>query len=250
MRNLAAALTVSAILATVFTAWTPASLNPGELAGQLASAVEQEAEPTQAAGGAEIAEGRGLRIGIVAGHSGVDEESGVQDPGAVCPDGLTELEVNRSIAERVVRRLEAAGFQPDLLEEFDDRLVGYRALALVSVHADSCTPINEQATGYKVSAAVDTAVPDRAQRLVACLADRYGEATGLRYHPDSITRDMTEYHTFYEVHSQTPAVVMEVGFLHLDRNFLTEHPDQAARGIVDGILCYVHNEPIDPAGGS
>lgn len=250
MRNLAAALTVSAILATVFTAWTPASLNPGELASQLASAVEQEAEPTQVPAGAEIAEGRGLRIGIVAGHSGVDEETSVQDPGAVCPDGLTELEVNRSIAERAVRALEAAGFQPDLLDEFDDRLVGYRALALVSIHADSCTPINEQATGYKVSAAVDTIVPDRAQRLVACLADRYGEATGLRYHPDSITRDMTEYHTFYEVHSQTPAVVMEVGFLHLDRNFLTEHPDQAARGIVDGILCYVHNEPIDPAGGS
>lgn len=249
MRNLAAALTVSAVLATLFTAWTPASLNPGELAGQLAAAVDSEAEPTQAPAGGEIAQGRGLRVGLVAGHSGVDEDTGAVDPGAVCPDGLTELEINEAIAERAVRGLEAAGFQPDLLQEFDDRLVGYRALALVSIHADSCTPINDQATGYKVAAAVDTAVPDRAQRLVACLADRYGEATGLRYHPDSITRDMTEYHTFYEVHSQTPAVIIEVGFMHLDRDYLTENPGEAARGIVEGILCYVHNQPIDPAGG-
>lgn len=250
MRNLAVALTASAILATVFTAWTPASLSPGELAGQLAAAVETGPQATAAPAAGEMAEGRGLRIGIVAGHSGVDEDTGVSDPGAVCPDGLTEAEINRSIAERVVRGLEAAGFQPDLLEEFDDRLVGYRALALVSIHADSCTPINDQATGFKVAAAVDTAVPDRAQRLVACLADRYGEATGLRYHPDSITRDMTEYHSFYEVHSQTPAVVMEVGFMYLDREFLTGHPERAARGVVEGILCYIHNEPIDPAAGS
>ncbi len=250
MRNLAVALTTSAILATVFTAWTPASLSPGELAGQLAAAVESEPQMTAAPAAGEMAEDRGLRIGIVAGHSGVDEDTGMSDPGAVCPDGLTEREINESIAERVVRGLEAAGFQPDLLQEFDDRLVGYRALALVSIHADSCTPINDQATGYKVAAAVDTAVPDRAQRLVACLADRYGEATGLRYHPDSITRDMTGYHTFYEIHSQTPAVIIEVGFMYLDRGFLTEHPERAARGVVEGVLCYIHNEPIDPAGGS
>ncbi len=241
MRNLAVTLTVAAVLATVFTAWTPASLSPGELAGQMAAALEG-AEPTQpvAAGGSD----ESLHIGIVAGHAGEDPETGVVDPGAVCDDGLTELEVNADVAERAVQGLEAAGFEVDLLEEFDDRLVGYRAVALVSIHADSCLPINEQATGYKVTAALDTSVPDRAQRLVACLADRYGEATGLRYHPDSITRDMTGYHTFYEIHSQTPAAIIETGFLYLDRDFLTEEPEKAARGVVEGILCYVNNEPI------
>ncbi|MFP3855045.1 MAG: N-acetylmuramoyl-L-alanine amidase [Anaerolineales bacterium] len=249
MRNLAVTLIVAAALATVFTAWTPASLSPGELAGQLAAALEGEIAPTaQAVLGASPTES-GLRIGIVAGHSGVDPDLGTVDPGAVCDDGLTELEVNEDIAGKVVRGLEAAGLNPVLLEEFDDRLVGYRAVALVSIHADSCLPINEQATGYKVSAALDTSVPDRAQRLVACLADRYGQTTGLRYHPDSITRDMTEYHTFYEVHSQTPAVVIETGFLYLDRGFLTQESEKAAQGIVEGILCYINNEPIDPAGG-
>jgi N-acetylmuramoyl-L-alanine amidase len=54
---------------------------------------------------------------------------------------------------------------------------------------------------------------------------------------------MTEYHTFYEIHNQTPAAIIETGFLYLDRDFLTTHPDQAAQGIVDGILCFVNNEP-------
>jgi N-acetylmuramoyl-L-alanine amidase len=90
---------------------------------------------------------------------------------------------------------------------------------------------------------VDTAVPDRSQRLVACVADRYGRATGLRFHPNSVTLDMTEYHSFYEIHSQTPAAIIEVGFLFLDQGFLVEEPDKAARGIVDGLLCFVNNEP-------
>lgn len=249
MRHLAVALTMAAVLATVFTAWTPASLAPYEIAGQLASALDGEAEATPlplanpGADGEEL-----LRVGIVAGHSGIDPDLGFEDPGAVCPDGLTELQVNQEIAQRVVRGLNAAGLQADLLEEFDNQLVGYRAVALVSIHADSCLPINDDATGFKVSAALDNAVPDKAQRLVACLADRYEGATELRYHRFSITRDMTEYHTFYEINSQTPAVVIETGFLHLDRDFLTENPEDAARGIVEGVLCYVNNEPIELPG--
>jgi N-acetylmuramoyl-L-alanine amidase len=54
---------------------------------------------------------------------------------------------------------------------------------------------------------------------------------------------MTEYHTFNEVHSETPAVIIEVGFLFMDRDFMTRNPDRAARGIVDGVLCFLNNEP-------
>ncbi len=251
MRNLGLTLVVSGILATVFTAWTPASLNPGELAAQLAAAVESGPVPTalpQAAIG-DVTGSRNLVIGIVSGHSGINPDLGLPDPGAVCPDGLNERDVNLQVAKLVVRGLEAAGFKPDLLEEFDKRLVGYRAVALVSIHADSCQPINSEATGYKVSSALDTAIPDRAQRLTACIADRYGQATGLRYHPNSVTTDMTSYHSFYEINSQTPAAIIETGFLYLDREFLTGHPEDAARGIVEGILCYVNNEPVNlPAG--
>ncbi len=245
MHHLGVVLGVALVLATVFTAWTPATLSPGELAARLAAALEaraREPEPTTEAVAA-VPEVTQLRVGIVAGHSGPNPQTGLEDPGAVCPDGLTEVQVNRGIAELVVRGLEAAGFRVDLLEEFDPRLTGYRAVALVSIHADSCLAVNEDATGYKVSAALDTAVPEKAQRLVACLVDRYGQATGLKFHPGSITRDMTDYHTFYEIHSQTPAVIIETGFLYLDRQLLTKNPERPARGVVEGVLCYVNNEP-------
>jgi len=245
LRYVGIVLAASALFATAFTAWTPASLSPGEFVEELLRAASAgPAEVEQAPSGDEILPAEsGLRIGIVAGHSGPNLDSGYVDPGAVCEDGLTELEVNQNIANLVVRSLQAAGYNAEPLEEWDPRLTGYRSVALVSIHADSCLAINNDATGYKVSAALDTAVPDRAQRLVACLADRYSEATGLRFHPDTITRDMTEYHTFYEINSDTPAVIIETGFLYLDREFLTREPERAARGIAQGLLCYINNEP-------
>ncbi len=215
---------------------------------EAASAQPPRLEPV--VGGEILPAQSGIRIGIVAGHSGAAPDSGYVDPGAVCDDGLTELEVNQSIANLVTRSLQAAGYNAETLEEFDPRLTGYRAVALVSIHADSCLALNDQATGFKVTAALDTSVPDRARRLVDCMADRYAQATELRYHPNSITRDMTEYHTFYEVHGDTPAAIIEVGFLYLDREFLTRQPERAARGIAEGVLCYINNEPATPPLGA
>jgi N-acetylmuramoyl-L-alanine amidase len=252
IRNLTIAVSVAAVLATVFTAWVPASLNPGEVVANLLSAAEPAA-PTVAAAvqnTASLAE-RSLRVGIVAGHSGPHRQTGYEDPGAECPDGLTELQVNQSVAELLVDILEADGLQVDLLEEFDPRLEEYQAVALVSIHADQCLPINEQATGFKIAAAMESQVPDRSQRLVTCIADRYRQETDLAFHPDSITRDMTEYHTFYEIDNLTPAVIIETGYLYLDREILTKEPDRIAKGIAEGIMCYVNNESATlPAGGS
>jgi len=241
-RHVAITLGVAAVVATVLTAWKPASLDPGELVGELMAALEgsTEEQPAQV----EVPEQAGaLPIAVVAGHAGPNPESGLDDPGATCPDGLTEAEINAEIARLVEMELEGAGFETLLMDEFDARLDGFRGAALVSVHTDSCAAINELASGYKVTAALDTAVPDRSQRLVACIADRYGRATDLVNHPNSVTLDMTEYHTFFEIDSLTPAAIVEVGFLFLDRDFLTREPDRAARGIVDGLLCFVNNEP-------
>jgi N-acetylmuramoyl-L-alanine amidase len=244
MRHLGITLLVAGILATLFTAWTPAGLSPGEFASQLAAAFDARGNAAPPAGQGATPEPRDLRVGIVIGHSGINPSTGGEDPGSVCQDtGLTELDVNREIGIRTAQALEAAGLKVDLLDEFDQRLFEYRAVALVSIHADSCMPINDMATGYKVASALETVVQDRSQRLVDCIVDRYGRATGLQFRPGSITRDMTEYHTFKEIHSQTPAAIIETGFLYLDRDFLTENPEKAARGIAEGVLCYVNNEP-------
>lgn len=246
VRYLGITLLVSCVLATLFTAWTPDSLNPAQvLENWLAAANSSEnTEITETE--ESVVLGSGIpKVGVVAGHSGIYPDTGLVDPGAICEDGLTELEVNAKIAELVVKGLQAVGFEVDLLEEFDNRLEGYRADALVSIHADACYYINDEATGFKVSKSAVSDVPQSAQRLVDCIIDRYARSTKLKFHPGSITLDMTEYHNFYEINADTPAAIIETGFLYLDRDFLTQHPEQVARGIVDGILCYINDEPVN-----
>lgn len=231
-------LVAAFILATLFTAWTPASLLPGNLSERFAAVLAFQATET-AAFPTPTSRPRPL-IGLVVGHW--DDKT--KDPGAVCPDGLTELEVNQAIATRVKQDLIELGFDVDLLREFDPMLQGYRALALVSIHADSCDYINDEATGFKVAAALSNQYPERASRLTACIRDRYSKATGLPFHASTITNDMSSYHAFDEIDMNTNAVIIEVGFLNLDRQILTKDQDKIAKGITDGILCYIRNEDI------
>jgi N-acetylmuramoyl-L-alanine amidase len=231
---------VGALLATLFTAWTPLGLFPSTLAERIAALMDGGS----AAGGASFPTPTARprpRIGIVAGHWGGE------DPGAVCPDGLTEAEITLNVATRVKEALTAAGFDVDLLEEFDERLSGYQALALVSIHADTCQFIDDNATGFKVAATFASDSPEKASRLVACLRTRYEESTGLRFHAGSVTTHMSSYHAFDEIHIDTPAAIMEIGFMNLDRQIMTEQPDLLAEGIARGVLCYIYNE--DASGG-
>ena len=178
------------------------------------------------------------RVGIVAGHWG-------SDTGAVCPDGLQEVNVNVSIAVKVVQLLESLGYEVDLLEEFDARLDGYDADVLVSIHADSCEPFpgaDPPLSGFKVASVEESAVPAEEQRLVECLADHYAARTGMRYHASTVTYDMTRYHTFYEVAQWTPAAIIETGFLYADRHIINGQPALVAQAIAEGIVCFLEPE--------
>jgi N-acetylmuramoyl-L-alanine amidase len=175
-------------------------------------------------------------VGLVAGHAGYDS-------GAVCPDGWTEADVNRIIAEEVQSLLERRGYQVDLLQEFDERLSGYRADALVSIHADSCDVPG--ATGFKVARVTDSRIPAAEDRLVACLYQEYEAVTDMARHPGSITDDMTSYHAFREIDSYTPGAIIETGFLLDDRDIIIERPKLAARGIAAGVVCFLEGTTLD-----
>lgn len=239
LRAVETTLFLSIVLATVFVAWTPTNFSASSLSDKLALLLTPQpasnpGNPVQ----------QTLRVGIVAGHSG-------NDSGAVCVDGtgkvtLTEADINMKIASLVRQKLIQKGLQVDLLNEFDTRLNGYRAVAIVSIHNDSCEYINDQATGFKVAASLNTRDINRATRLTACLVDRYQSATGLRFHSGSITPDMTGYHSFDEIDPNTVAAIIETGFLNLDREILTQHTDQVADGVVNGILCFINNENVEP----
>ncbi len=169
-------------------------------------------------------------VGIVSGHKGYD-------PGAVCADGWSEVEVNHIIAAEVVSLLRRRGVQADLLDEYDDRLTDYKADALVSIHSDSCNIPG--ATGFKVARVTDSAITEAEDRLVTCLTREYAAYTGLSAHPASITDGMTNYHAFNEITPLTPGAIIETGFMLDDRHLLQYKPKIVARGIAAGILCFL-----------
>ncbi len=217
--------------ATLFTAW------PSTGIGFPFQTDREEARFTATTPSPDAA----LHIGIVVGHWG-------HDAGAICPDSLgghREVDINYNVAELTRQLLQAEGVRVDLLKEFDGRLKGYKSNALISIHADTCEYLPENATGFKISETIENKRPEEAARLTACLKNRYATATGLRYDHRS-TEDMTSYHAFNEVHPNTPAVIIETGFMNQDRELLTKEPDKVARGIVEGILCYLNREEISP----
>lgn len=233
-------LGVAVLVATLFTAWTPASIFSNNFQEQLLLILTPQAETNPII----ITSQPQLRIGIVAGHSG-------NDSGAVCYDEngqvtLTEADVNSKIANLVKDKLVAESYQVDLLNEFDTRLNGYRAVVLLSIHNDSCEYVNDQATGFKVASSLNTHDINRAQRLTACLVDRYEHTTEMTFHAGSITADMREYHAFSEVDPNTITAIIETGFLYLDREILTTETERVAQGVTQGILCFLKNESVPP----
>lgn len=176
---------------------------------------------------------RDIKVGIVAGHW-------QSDSGAVCPDGLKEVGINQDVATRVVSLLQQKGYRAELLAEFSEKLDGYEAEAFLSIHADSCGV--PEATGFKVARVASSAIPEKEDRLVACLVEEYGQRTGLRFHRNSITFDMTDYHAFKEIAPNTPGAIIELGFMEADRELLTERSPAVAQAVVQGLVCFLEGE--------
>ena len=227
-------LLVAILVATLFVAVTPNSLS-GSLSDQLAVLITSQPNSVLLPGGTPRPL---IKIGIVSGHWG-------NDSGTVCDNGTTEAETNLKIATLVQQKLDALGFETDLLKEFDTRLSGYHAAVLVSIHNDSCKYINDQATGFKVAAAMSSRDLNLANRLAGCLRDRYQRTTGLPLH-NSVTNDMSLYHAFSEIDPNTTAGIIETGFMKLDYDILTKQTDLVATGVANGILCFINNENIAP----
>jgi len=169
-------------------------------------------------------------VALVAGHSGG------ADTGAICPDGLREVDVTTDVAKRAKMLLELRGYRVDILAEFDSRLNAtkrdYAPRAFLAIHVDSCV---YYASGYKVARASNSAVPHEDDRLARCVSKTYAAATQLPLHEGSITTDMTQYHALNEIDAKSPAAIIELGFLGSDKDLLTNKRDMIALGIMNGI---------------
>jgi N-acetylmuramoyl-L-alanine amidase len=223
---------LGAALATAFITFAPSALSPDAISKSFAGILN----PKSGALG-PVAPFK-LPIGLIAGHSG-------NDSGATCEDGFSEVSVNEDVTLRLKTLLERQGYIVDVLEEYDDRLKGYKGMALISIHTDSCRYIDDNATGFMVQSSTVDAAADASQQLAACLADRYAADTGLQNHSTSVTSDMINYHAFHEINPATPAVIMELGFLYWDRDFLKYHADKVAQGLADGLTCFTRGESIN-----
>lgn len=239
LRTILLVLAAAILVSTIFSLWTRPTFLPDNFRAGLNQVqatqhlinIQPSPLPTDV---------REVRIGIVAGHSGApQDETFSEDPGAVCPDGLTELSINTTVARLVVAALQRESYTVDLLEEFDPRLKNYRADALVSIHTNDCSDYGAAGTGYNAaSAAARQTTRGADERLLNCLISQYGATTGLPRHY-GITNDMTLYHTFSEVSSDTPTVIIELGYMRNDREILTQRPELVAQGITNGIRCFL-----------
>jgi N-acetylmuramoyl-L-alanine amidase len=241
LRSFMVVSVAAGLMATIFVWWTPTQFISAEVRSELGQ-VPFSSAPTLIPSPQPTPNWL-RKIGIVSGHRGPE-----LDPGAVCPDGLTEAEINFNVAQMVVRELRAQGFSVDLLDEFDPRLENYQAAALVSIHANTCQDFGEQVSGFLVAAAAArvTARGDD-EILVDCIAQYYHQSTTLPRH-NGLTEDMTNYHTFREIHPLTPAVIIELGFMRADRDLLVNRPNESAQGVADGILCFLQPNQAPPLG--
>ena len=232
IRSFIVVIVAAGLTATIFTWWTPSRFIAEDVQAGLSVALATSQVTVVPTG---LPTPNWLRkVGVVTGHRGPEG-----DPGAVCDDGLTEAEINFAVAQLVVRNLRGRGYSVDLLDEFDPRLDNYQAAALVSIHANTCQDFGELVSGFLVAAAAARVTArGNDEILVNCIAQYYGQATGLQRR-DGVTVDMTDYHTFREIHPVTPAAIIELGFLLGDREILTTQQEAMSQAITDGILCFL-----------
>ena len=184
------------------------------------------------------------RIGIQVGHWQTeqmpDELERFRTSTGTFAAGVSEIEVNLAVSERVVALLEAEGLTVDLLPATIP--VKYHADAFVTIHADGASSGNPR--GFKVATPWRTS--PASQLLMDSIVAEYAAGTGLPQ-DSAITVNMRGYYAFswrrhqHAIARTTPAVIVEMGYLSnaQDRAFLVNQPDVIAQSITNGILRYL-----------
>src|SRR5437870_7635687 len=189
------------------------------------------------------------RVAIQAGHWKSDEAPDelrrlIPETGAEW-EGVTEVEINLDIAQRLSVILNSKGIAVDVLPVTIP--VGYVADAFVALHADS-DGVGEN-SGFKMAPGARRGPYEDA--LLNDIKDSYGAATGLEYDPTHITNQMRGYYPFswsrfqHAVAAHTPAVILEMGYVSNDddRALMLDRADLVAGSIADGIMKFLSDTP-------
>ncbi len=221
-------ISVAVVMATLFTLW-----NPHGLFLPQSSFLPTPVSVGQNTNGQLVP----VQVGLQIGHFKHNE-------GNACPDGIKEVDVDYVIANKVSLLLAASGISIEVLDEYDIKLINYKADALISIHTGSCTDPSAAVSGFKIGTGANIADPTRTNMLAACLGEQYQQNTDLTFNYFVIPDDFPVSHTFLDVNPQTPIVLIETGSLAVDRNILIDQSDRAANGITAGVLCFLKSEGL------
>jgi N-acetylmuramoyl-L-alanine amidase len=190
------------------------------------------------------------RIGIQVGHwmtENVPAELGTRITFQTGTSwaGVSEVDVNMDIAQRIKAQLSARGYVVDIIPTTVP--IGYLADVFVALHADGDG--TGEKSGFKIAHGSRRGPYE--DKLVSLLRDEYGKATGLEWDALGISRNMTAYYSFnwgryqHAAAAHTPAAILEMGFLSndIDREILIDHADGVATAIVTGIQRFLDEVP-------
>jgi N-acetylmuramoyl-L-alanine amidase len=185
----------------------------------------------------------GVQIGHLDPHAQPDELASLRWNTGGHADGLDEVDVNRRVAEALAARLRAYGVQVDLLPATVPP--GYRADAVLSIHADSST--DPARRGYK-SAHFEPARNALEQELKRFIDNAYLASSGLPDDDRNTTGNMFHYYAFnhlrfeHSVARSTPALLVELGYLsHPDDRRYLSAPERPAGALADGLAAYLRS---------
>ena len=189
------------------------------------------------------------RVAIQAGHWKSDEAPDelrrlIPQTGAEW-EGVTEVEINLDVAQRVGVILNSKGIAVDILPTTIP--VGYIADAFVALHADSDGVGSN--SGFKMAHGARRGPYEDA--LLNDIKNAFSAATGLDYDATHISRNMTGYFSFnwsrfqHAVAAHTPAVILEMGYVSNDddRALMLDHADLLANAIASGITKFLDDTP-------
>jgi hypothetical protein len=161
--------------------------------------------------------------------------------------GVTETEVNMTIAELTAEILKEKGITVELLPATIPE--HYWADVFVAIHADGHE--DQYKTGFKASSPRRD-YSGKSGNLLKSIRTSYADATGFMWDEETITRNMRGYYAFawwrydHAVHPMTTSVILETGFLTSpgDREIIVDQPQLSAEGLANGILAYLTTEKL------
>ena len=244
------------VQASLRTNEVPAGPDLVEVVTEVTGAPPQAADPRDPPGGSirlprptALPLGGPRKVAIQAGHWLTREappELGrvIQQTGTSW-DGITEVEVNLDIAQRVAAFLATKGVQAEVLPTTIPP--GYLADAFIALHADG------DGVGLKsgFKAARSTRRTPYEARFMDLVVEEYAKATDLDYDANGVSRAMLGYYAMawsrirYSTSPFTPSMILEMGYLSNDRDraLMVDDPDRVAGAIAAGILRFLDEAP-------